>query len=122
MAVHHSGSTTMGELPESSILSLTTTVASVEEASRLAQALLEQRLAACVQVEPGLQSHYRWQGETCSDAEVRLTVKTLPSRLPAVQAFFAEHHPYELPQLLWQVMQASPAYAAWVRQEVGSPS
>ena len=59
------------------------------------------------------------QGKACCEPEVRLTVKTLPSRLPALQAFFAEHHPYELPQLLWQVMQASPAYADWVRQEVG---
>ncbi|HYD77284.1 divalent-cation tolerance protein CutA [Ramlibacter sp.] len=111
----------MDELADAGILSLTTTVARLDEANRLAQALLEQRLAACVQVEEGLQSHYRWQGQACSESEVRLTVKTLPARLPALQAFFAEHHPYELPQLLWQVMQASPAYADWVRQEVGSP-
>lgn len=110
----------MDEIADAGILSLTTTVARLDEANRLAQALLEQRLAACVQVEAGLHSHYRWQGQSCSEPEVRLTVKTLPARLPALQAFFAEHHPYELPQLLWQVMQASPAYADWVRQEVGS--
>lgn len=107
----------MDDLAE--ILSLTTTVGNADDARRLAQALIERRLAACVQVEPGVQSHYRWQGRTCAEAEVRLTVKTLRSQLPALQAFFAEHHPYELPQLLWQPMQASAAYAGWVRQEVG---
>ena len=100
------------------ILSLTTTVASREDAERLARALLGRRLAACVQIDDGVQSHYRWKGETCADAEVRLTIKSLPARLAAIQAFMAEQHPYELPQLLWQVMAASPAYAEWVRQEV----
>ncbi len=111
----------MGDFPETSILSLSTTVDSSEDANRLAQALIDRRLAACVQLEEGLQSHYRWQGQVRTEPEIRLTAKTLPSLLPAVQAFFTEHHPYELPQLLWQVMQASPAYAAWVRQEVGPP-
>ncbi len=110
----------MGDVSETGILSLTTTVGGPDDASRLAQALIEQRLAACVQVEEGLRSHYRWEGRTCAEPEVRLTVKTLPSHLAAVQAFFAEHHPYALPQLLWHVMQASPAYAAWVRQEVAA--
>jgi periplasmic divalent cation tolerance protein len=100
------------------ILSLTTTVASLEDARRLARALLEQRLAACVQLDAGVQSHYRWQGALCAEAEVRLTIKTLPALLPHVQAFMAEQHPYEVPQLLWQTMAASPAYADWVRGEV----
>lgn len=101
------------------ILSLTTTVASKEDAERLARALLDRRLAACVQIDGGVQSHYRWKGEACADAEVRLTIKSLPARLTAIQAFMAEQHPYEVPQLLWQVMDASPAYAEWVRQEIG---
>ena len=100
------------------ILSLTTTVRTPEDAQRLAKSLVEHRLAACVQVEPGLRSHYRWEGRTCDDAEVRLTVKTLPAARERLLAFLAEHHPYDVPQLLWQVMQASPAYAEWVRGEV----
>ncbi len=111
----------MDDFTDNGILSLTTTVGSADDARRLAQALIERRLAACVQLEEGVQSHYRWQGRTCAEPEARLTVKTLPSQLPALQAFFAEHHPFELPQLLWQTMQASPAYAAWVKQEVGPP-
>lgn len=100
------------------VLSLTTTVANEQDAQRLAQALLGQGLAACVQVEGGLESHYRWQGAVHEDAEWRLTVKSLPEALPALQAFMVAHHPYELPQLLWQEMDASAAYADWVRGEM----
>jgi periplasmic divalent cation tolerance protein len=100
------------------ILSLTTTVASREDAERLARALLDGRLAACVQLDDGVQSHYRWKGEHCADAEVRLTIKSLPAKLAAIQDFMAEQHPYEVPQLLWQTMRANLAYAEWVRQEV----
>ena len=100
------------------ILSLTTTVASKEDGERLARALLDRRVAACVQLDGGVQSHYRWRGETRADAEVRLTIKSLPARLGALRDFMDEQHPYEVPQLLWQTMGASPAYAEWVRQEV----
>ena len=100
------------------ILSLTTTVASLEDADRLARALLDGRLAACVQIDDGVRSHYRWKGQACADAEVRLTIKSLPARLAAIQDFMAEQHPYEVPQLLWQAMGASPAYADWVRRSV----
>ncbi|MGZ5180436.1 MAG: divalent-cation tolerance protein CutA [Ramlibacter sp.] len=108
----------MTETQDTQVLSLTTTVGSEDDARRLAAALLEQRLAACVQLDR-LESHFGWEGALRAEPEIRLTVKTLPARLPALRAFLAEHHPYQLPQLLWQVMQASPAYAAWVRQEVG---
>lgn len=104
------------------ILSLATTVASEPDAQRLAQGLVQARLAACVQVEPALVSHYRWQGIVHADAEWRLTVKTLPACLEAVQAYLAEHHPYEVPQLLWQVLQASQGYARWVAGEVSAPA
>lgn len=102
------------------ILSLTTTVGSPEDAQRLARALVGSRLAACVQLDEGVQSHYRWEGALCQDTEVRLTVKSLPGMLEPLQAFFAAQHPYEVPQLLWQVMQASPAYGEWVAREVAN--
>ena len=102
------------------VLSVTTTVASLPDAQRLARLLLERRLAACVQIEPGLSSHYVWQGRPCEEAEVRLTIKTLPGRVAALEALFAEQHPYELPQFLATGMQASAAYAAWVSESVAS--
>lgn len=101
------------------VLSLTTTVGSADDARRLAQGLLQARLAACVQVEAGLSSHYRWEGRDCIDEEWRLTVKTAPWRRTQLEAFLADAHPYDLPQLLWQWMDASAAYAAWVAEQVG---
>jgi periplasmic divalent cation tolerance protein len=104
------------------ILSLVTTVGSEDDARRLAELLLERRLAACVQLDRGVESHYRWEGKACVDAEVRLTIKSAPDRLEPLQAFLADEHPYDLPQLVWQVDRASAAYAAWVRAEVSSGS
>ena len=105
------------------ILTVTTTVGSREDAQALARAILQRRLAACVQVEEGLTSFYRWEGKECEDAEVRVTIKTLPGSEDALQALFAEQHPYEVPQFLATRMQASEAYFAWVEAECrGSPS
>jgi periplasmic divalent cation tolerance protein len=103
------------------ILSVTTTVASLADARKLARAILQARLAACVQVEEGLTSFYRWQGKDCEDAEVRLTLKTLPACAPALQALFAQQHPYELPQFLAVAMEASEGYYEWARGEVALP-
>ena len=102
---------------ELDILSVTTTVGSLAAGEALARELIAQRLAACVQLEPGLTSFYRWKGESCEDAEVRLVIKALPGSEVALQEFFARHHPYDLPQFLAQHMRASEAYAAWVRAE-----
>lgn len=103
------------------ILTVTTTVGSPADAQALARAILQQRLAACVQVEPGLTSFYRWQGQEHEDAEVRLTIKTLPGCAGALQALFREQHPYEVPQFLAVTMQASEAYYAWAQGEVSVP-
>jgi periplasmic divalent cation tolerance protein len=100
------------------ILAVTTTVDSAAAAQALARQILEQRLAACVQIEQGLASLYRWKGELCEAREVRLVIKTLPGRGPALQALFAKHHPYELAQFTAVPMTASQAYADWVRAEV----
>ena len=100
------------------ILSVTTTVGNREDAQVLARALVEARLAACVQLEAPLQSFYRWEGKLHDEGEVRLTIKTLPSRQPALEAFFAERHPYDVPQFLAVTQEASDGYAAWVRDEV----
>ncbi|MEJ8839435.1 divalent-cation tolerance protein CutA [Ramlibacter sp. AN1133] len=103
------------------ILAVTTTVGSRDDARRLARAILQARLAACVQVEEGLTSFYRWQGKECEEAEVRVTVKTLPGCEQALQALFREQHPYQLPQFAAVRMQAGGAYGDWVRGEVTLP-
>lgn len=103
------------------ILAVTTTTGSLAGAEALARALVDRRLAACVQLEEGLRSFYRWEGRRCEDAEVRLTIKTLPECEEALLALFRELHPYDLPQFVAVRMRASAAYAEWVRAEVGAP-
>ena len=103
------------------ILVVTTTVGSPADAHKLARAIVQRRLAACVQLEEGLTSFYRWEGRELEDPEVRLTIKTLPGCAGALQALFGEQHPYELPQFLAQRMQASEAYYDWARGEVSLP-
>jgi periplasmic divalent cation tolerance protein len=112
----------MEDCKDRDILSVTTTVGSVADGQALARAVLERRLAACVQLEEGLVSLYRWDGQDCQDAEVRLTLKTLPGCERALEALFEEKHPYEVPQFLAVAMRSSAAYAAWVRSEVRLPA
>ena len=112
----------MGDCKELDILSVSTTVGSLEDARRLARVLVEQRLAACVQIDPEVRSFYRWQGSIHDDAEVRLVIKSVPDCLVALQRFLAQQHPYEVPEFVATRMTASPGYAAWVRGEITVPA
>lgn len=103
------------------VLTVTTTVATMEAAEALARRLLDSRLAACVQIDPAVTSLYRWDGSLCQEAELRLVIKSLPACAAALQALFAEHHPYELPQFVAVLGRASTAYAQWVRNEIQQP-
>ena len=86
-----------------------------ETATRIARALVEERLAACVNVLPGLQSVYRWQGQIQRDTEVLLLIKTTRARYPALQARLPQLHPYELPELVAvEAADGLPAYLHWV--------
>jgi len=96
---------------------VTTTVASAADARRLAQAVVQARLAACVQVQ-AITSHYHWQGALQEAAEWRLACKTLPHATSALLALLQSLHPYALPQLVVQPLQATPAYVRWVEGEV----
>jgi len=111
----------MQDPEEFDILSVTTTVGSAADAQALAREILSQRLAACVQIDLGVTSLYRWQGEQVEEPEVRLVIKTLPSCEAALLALFARHHPYELPQFLAVPMRASRAYGDWARAETQAP-
>ncbi len=100
------------------VLSVTTTVGSLQAAQLLARQILVEKLAACVQLDAGVTSLYPWQGELREDPEVRLVIKTLAACEPALRDLFARHHPYKLHQFLAVAMRASPAYGEWVRSEV----
>ncbi|MGH7804266.1 MAG: divalent-cation tolerance protein CutA, partial [Candidatus Binatia bacterium] len=76
------------------------TAGSVEEAARIARALVEERLAACVNLVPGIRSIYRWQGAIADDAEVLLVAKTRRASLDALERRVRELHSYEVPEVL----------------------
>lgn len=84
-------------------------------AKQIAHALLEQRLAACVNLLPEVTSFYRWQGELCEGVEVAAIIKTDAACWDGIQAVFAEMHPYQTPVLVaLDVARAPEAIKAWV--------
>jgi periplasmic divalent cation tolerance protein len=93
-------------------------------AERLATMLVEQRLAACVNVLPGLTSVYRWQGEIQRDSEVLLLAKSRADRYPELESALVEHqvehHPYELPEVVAvSLEQGLEGYLAWLDRALG---
>jgi periplasmic divalent cation tolerance protein len=77
-----------------------TTLPSRAEADRIAQATITANLAACVQVDGPIGSHFRWKGKTERTDEFRLTFKCLAADLPKLEAFVLSHHPYDTPEWL----------------------
>lgn len=97
------------------VLICLTTCPDADSAGRIARALVEEHLAACVNILPGLRSLYRWQGRIEDSAEVLLLIKTRAERYPALEARLCELHPYELPELLAvEADKGLPAYLQWV--------
>ena len=95
------------------------TVATAADADRLARALVERRLAACVNVVPGVVSHYRYQGELHRDQEQLLVIKTRAERMGALRAAFAELHPYDVPELVaLEITDGLEPYLEWLDENV----
>jgi periplasmic divalent cation tolerance protein len=93
-----------------------TTLGADADAAALARALVEERLAACVNVLPAMTSIYRWKGSVEQEREQQLLIKTTAGRVEALAARLRELHPYELPEFIVLDAAASAAYAAWVRE------
>jgi periplasmic divalent cation tolerance protein len=95
------------------------TCAAEADAERLARALLDARLAACVNVVPGVRSFYHWKGEIESAAEFLLIIKTSRDLFPALQAEIEKLHPYEVPELLaLPVLAGSENYLSWLESNL----
>lgn len=88
-------------------------------AGPIAKALVERRLAACVNVVPTVTSHYRWEGALHEDVESQLVIKTVAWRVADVTAAIRELHPYKVPEVIaLPVLDAgNEDYLAWVRAE-----
>jgi periplasmic divalent cation tolerance protein len=100
-------------------LILVMTTAPEEEAETLARTLVEERLAACVNVHPPMTSLYWWKGTLERDEESQLVIKTTRARLEALAARIHELHSYEMPELLIvPVAWGSEGYLDWVRASV----
>ncbi|GAA4331570.1 divalent-cation tolerance protein CutA [Variovorax defluvii] len=100
-----------------------TTASTEDEAELLAAAIVEARLAACVQVER-VRSFYMWQGTLHREPEWLLLIKTLSARFAALEAFIRERHSYETPEIVHLPITAgSPAYLRWLAEgSSGSPA
>ena len=84
-------------------------------AEQLATTLVEQRLAACINVVPGLTSIYRWQGKLEKGTEALLLIKTTRELYSAVENAIRQRHPYELPEIIAvTVDEGSPDYLRWI--------
>ena len=96
-----------------------TTVGSEEDAERISIALVERRLAACVQTVGPIASRYRWQGAVETAREWQCLIKTEAARYPEVEAAIAELHPYDEPEVIaTPIVAGSAGYLAWVSENV----
>ena len=100
------------------ILVLTTMPNDEPKTAELARALIDERLAACVNVHGPMTSTYRWRGRIEVDAERQVVIKTTRDRLDALRKRIHELHPYELPEfLVLDVASGSDAYLDWVKAQ-----
>lgn len=95
-----------------------TTTATQEQAEAIARALLEARLAACVQIVP-CQSLYHWQGAIEESRELRCSIKTRKDLFPEITQLIRSLHPYETPEIVAvAIVDGAPAYMNWMQQEL----
>lgn len=98
------------------------TAASVDEATKIGRALVEERLAACVNILPGMRSIYRWQGAVETADEVVLIAKTRAALVQALVARMREMHSYDVPcAVSLPILDGNPDYLQWLGEETARP-
>jgi len=96
-----------------------TTCGSLEEARHIAHALVERRLAACINLVPQVESTYRWKGEVETAAEVMLIIKTTADAFERLRAALVELHSFEVPECVeLAITDGTAAYLDWIGEAV----
>jgi len=91
------------------------TIDSEKEAKKIAKALVETHIAACVNIIPKITSIYEWKEEICEEEELLLVIKTQQNRLEELKATLEELHPYEVPELIvLPITDGLPDYLSWL--------
>lgn len=111
-----------GTIASMSVLVAYCTCPDADSAARVARALVDERLAACVTRLPGTRSCYRWEGKVEEATEELLMIKTTAARLEALERRLHELHPYDVPEFLTVPAGGSRAYLDWVADMTGAPS
>jgi len=94
-----------------------------KEARKLAKGILEQRLAACVNLIPCAESHYWWKGKLEKTDEVMLLIKSSAEQFEALAGYVRKHHSYECPEIVaFAAHEISPSYRSWWDEAMMKPS
>jgi len=103
---------------ENELIVVLCTVPDEETGQKLANGLVEKRLAACVNAIPGVKSFYRWGGKIEVDAEVQLVIKTRRGRFDELATWIKAHHPYDVPEIVAiPAEQVSDEYLRWAIEQ-----
>ena len=102
----------------SDMMVIMTNTPDMDVARKIAADLLEKKLAACVNIVSGCESHYWWKGELKQAAEVQVLIKSTVSRYNQIEASIRNLHPYDVPEIIaFPVSKGSHEYLAWVAEE-----
>ncbi|RME93477.1 MAG: divalent-cation tolerance protein CutA [Candidatus Hydrogenedentota bacterium] len=98
---------------------VTTTVPSIEEATKLSSGLVQEKLAACVNIVGPIQSFYYWDGKIVEDKEYKLFIKTLDNKWDEIKKYIKQHHSYTVPEISKiNIEQMDEAYLKWLMEYV----
>jgi periplasmic divalent cation tolerance protein len=97
---------------------LLTTVAKKSDARRLATTALQHRVAACIQIISGVESHFIWKGKKSATRELLVLAKTTTRQMRSLEALWKKIHPYDSPELITLSGRAAASYARWLQASV----
>lgn len=106
-------------ITKNKIIIIFVTVPDQKEGRRISKEILTSRLAACVNIIPGIQSMYQWKGKIVQEKEAMLVLKTTRSRYRKLEQKIKQLHSYEVPEVIAiPIIYGSPQYIEWVAKEV----